>query len=116
MIVCILIPNKLILKHWVEGSTVARALWDEFPRDTTTWGICPPFLWGSGLLISPVLDQGATSVNAYFPDARWYDISRWIENDVITEVNARGEFVDLSEPFSIFCNIFIKINLACFTF
>lgn len=28
---------------------------------------------GSGLLVTPVLDEGVTSVSAYFPKDTWYD-------------------------------------------
>ena len=46
----------LFYKHSVEGSTVARRLWHEFPTDTNTWDIDTQFLWGRGLLISPVIE------------------------------------------------------------
>uniref|UniRef100_A0A670IE62 Maltase n=1 Tax=Podarcis muralis TaxID=64176 RepID=A0A670IE62_PODMU len=55
------------------GSTVVRPLLHEFTDDRTTWDIDRQFLWGPALLISPVLDENQTTVNAYFPDARWYD-------------------------------------------
>jgi lysosomal alpha-glucosidase len=32
------------------------------------------FLLGEGLLVSPVLDQGRTSVSAYFPSGTWYPL------------------------------------------
>lgn len=54
------------------GGTVVRALWHEFPTDPQTWNIDRQFMWGSGLLISPVLEEGVTSVEAYLPDARFY--------------------------------------------
>ncbi|NXV53114.1 MGA protein, partial [Uria aalge] len=55
------------------GSTVVRPLLHEFVEDKTTWEIYKQFLWGPALLISPVLEQGAGAVNAYLPNARWYD-------------------------------------------
>ncbi|XP_054838775.1 sucrase-isomaltase, intestinal [Eublepharis macularius] len=55
------------------GSTVSRPLLNEFTDDQQTWGISEQFLWGPALLISPVLKENATTVDAYFPDARWYD-------------------------------------------
>ena len=47
----------LFYRHKVEGGTVARPLWHEFPTDTNTWDIDTQFLWGRGLLISPVLED-----------------------------------------------------------
>ena len=43
------------------------------PFDQTTHPIDSQFTWGDGLLISPVLAQGATNVNAYLPPATLYD-------------------------------------------
>ena len=46
----------LFYQHSVDGGTVTRPLWHEFPTDTMTWDIDTQFLWGKGLLISPVLE------------------------------------------------------------
>uniref|UniRef100_A0A8C0ZWV6 Sucrase-isomaltase, intestinal n=1 Tax=Castor canadensis TaxID=51338 RepID=A0A8C0ZWV6_CASCN len=55
------------------GDTVARPLLHEFYEDSNTWDIDRQFLWGPGLLITPVLDEGTEEVIAYVPDAVWYD-------------------------------------------
>ncbi|XP_045876122.1 putative maltase-glucoamylase-like protein FLJ16351 isoform X2 [Meles meles] len=55
------------------GDTVARPLVHEFYQDPATWGIHEQFLWGPGLLITPVLYEGVDRVKAYIPDAVWYD-------------------------------------------
>jgi len=56
------------------GGSVARSLAFEFPSDNIALTIDTQFLIGPGLLISPVLTEGATSVTAYFPpSADWYD-------------------------------------------
>ncbi|XP_036904943.1 maltase-glucoamylase, intestinal [Sturnira hondurensis] len=55
------------------GETVARPLLHEFYQDSNTWDVHTQFLWGPGLLITPVLDEGAEKVVAYMPDAVWYD-------------------------------------------
>lgn len=44
-----------------------------FPNDPNTYGIDRQFMWGSGLLITPVVEKGDTSVQAYFPGGEWYD-------------------------------------------
>jgi hypothetical protein len=38
-----------------------------FYNDEVALGVDRQFLWGGGLLISPVLDEGHTWVDAYFP-------------------------------------------------
>jgi len=55
------------------GSTVVRPLMHEFTNDTETWSIDRQFMWGSGLLIIPVLEKNVTSTSAYFPKSRWYN-------------------------------------------
>ncbi len=52
---------------------MARPLMFEFPSDSTTWTIDHQMLIGSGLLITPVYEENATSVVGYFPHARWYN-------------------------------------------
>lgn len=56
------------------GGAVALPLWMQFPQDKNTYGIDTQFLFGTEVLVSPVVDQGATSVEAYFPKGRWYDV------------------------------------------
>ncbi|KAM5303746.1 maltase-glucoamylase-like isoform 1-T1 [Glossophaga mutica] len=55
------------------GDTVARPLLHEFYKDSSTWDVHRQFLWGPGLLITPVLDKATEKVVAYMPDAIWYD-------------------------------------------
>ena len=48
-----------------------------FPEDNETWTIERQFMWGDGLLITPVYTEGAVTVEAYLPkDERWYDLVR----------------------------------------
>ncbi|GAB6030870.1 hypothetical protein CHUAL_007705 [Chamberlinius hualienensis] len=70
-----LLPHlyTLLYQAHTTGSTVIRPLFFEFPSDPQTWNVSFQFLWGSGLLISPVVYEGDTSVVAYFPAAKWYD-------------------------------------------
>ncbi|XP_053308822.1 lysosomal alpha-glucosidase [Spea bombifrons] len=69
-----LLPYLYTLFHkaHANGETVARALFIEFPSDPNTWTIDRQFLWGEALLITPVLEQGKTEVNGYFPAGTWY--------------------------------------------
>ncbi|XP_054582612.1 putative maltase-glucoamylase-like protein FLJ16351 [Eptesicus fuscus] len=55
------------------GETVARPLVHEFYQDNATWEVHEQFLWGPGLLITPVLYESVDRVKAYIPDAIWYD-------------------------------------------
>ncbi|KAK9835041.1 hypothetical protein WJX81_006384 [Elliptochloris bilobata] len=55
------------------GAPVARPLWFEFPGDAVAREADTQWLLGDGVLVSPVLEQGADSVEAYFPAGTWYD-------------------------------------------
>ncbi|NWS41511.1 MGA protein, partial [Probosciger aterrimus] len=63
-----------------------------FVEDRTTWEIYEQFLWGPALLISPVMQQNAVTVNAYLPNARWYDY--YTDEDI----GFRGQFKLLPAP------------------
>uniref|UniRef100_F6PTT1 P-type domain-containing protein n=1 Tax=Ornithorhynchus anatinus TaxID=9258 RepID=F6PTT1_ORNAN len=63
----------LFYQAHTEGGTVARPLMHEFYWDEATWDVHEQFLWGPGLLITPLLPSG-NKVRAYMPDATWYDL------------------------------------------
>nr|XP_004558392.2 lysosomal alpha-glucosidase [Maylandia zebra] len=71
-----LLPFLYTLFHHAHASaeTVARPLFMEFPNDPNSQTIDKQFLWGSSLLISPVLEQGAVELAAYLPPATWYSL------------------------------------------
>lgn len=76
----------------VTGDPVARALFYEFPQDSLTPDNDVQMLIGPALLISPVLAEHSTIVNAYFPAGPWYDIT----NGMV--VNSKGESLQLDAP------------------
>lgn len=45
-----------------------------FPSDPVNQTKDGQFLWGSSLLISPVLERGAVEVAAYLPPGTWYSL------------------------------------------
>ncbi|XP_026522804.1 sucrase-isomaltase, intestinal [Notechis scutatus] len=69
----------LFYKAHTRGETVARPVLHEFYSDEATWTIDRQFLWGPGLLITPVLDPGVDKVTAYIPDAVWYEYETGIK-------------------------------------
>ncbi|KAL9000197.1 MAG: hypothetical protein Q9169_001099 [Polycauliona sp. 2 TL-2023] len=81
------------------GSTVMRALAWEFPNDPSLAATDTPFFLGPALLITPVLAQGATTVNGVFPGAGgkgevYYD---WYTNSA-QNISARGANVTIDAP------------------
>ena len=55
------------------GIPALRPLMLEFPGDEATWGREDEFLFGSALLVAPVLREGATQREVYLPEGAWYD-------------------------------------------
>ncbi|NXN29051.1 LYAG glucosidase, partial [Nycticryphes semicollaris] len=89
-----LLPFLYTLFHraHLQGDTVARPLFFEFPRDVTTLGLDKQFLWGWSLLVTPVLEPGVDSVTGYVPRGVWYDFYTG------SSVNSSGEMLKMSAP------------------
>ena len=57
------------------GDPVIRPMFYEFPDDAKTWNLPYQYMFGSDLLVAPVLEKGARSVEAYLPAGEdWIDI------------------------------------------
>lgn len=94
-----LLPYIYTLFHLAHttGGTVMRALAWEFPNDPTLANADRQFLLGPSVMVTPVLDQGATTVNGVFPGISegevWYD---WYAQ---TQVNASaGQNMTIDAP------------------
>ena len=65
----------LFYESTLHGLPPMRPLWMEFPEDPTTFDIEHVHLVGDSLLVAPVTEAGATSVQAYFAGSeKYYDI------------------------------------------
>ncbi|EPB70955.1 glycosyl hydrolase, family 31 [Ancylostoma ceylanicum] len=58
----------------MNGGTVARPLFYEYPKDQNTYDLGHQFLWGSSMLVAPVVYQNASYVHAYLPEDDWYSL------------------------------------------
>ncbi|KAI0859720.1 glycoside hydrolase family 31 protein [Xylaria cubensis] len=80
------------------GSTTMRAIAWEFPDEPWLAEADRQFLLGSSLLVTPVLEEGATTVDGVFPGVGsgtiWYD---WYTQTRITDVEA-GQNVTIEAP------------------
>lgn len=62
------------------GQPIMRPLWFEFPDSEDTFAVDQEFLLGPSLLVRPVLESGATSVQTALPSgSRWYCAHSGIE-------------------------------------
>ncbi|NXH48843.1 LYAG glucosidase, partial [Dicaeum eximium] len=89
-----LLPFLYTLFHraHLQGDTVARPLFFEFPWDVATWELDRQFLWGRSLLVTPVLEPGVHSVTGYVPQGTWFDFYTG------SSVNSSGEMLKMSAP------------------
>src|SRR5206468_2307721 len=55
------------------GVPAMRPLLLDYSNDEGTYGTDDEFLFGSDLLVAPVLEEGATERGVYLPAGEWYD-------------------------------------------
>ncbi|CAO3661753.1 unnamed protein product [Umbelopsis ramanniana] len=57
------------------GVPIMRPLMVEYPEDENVFAMEDQYLIGSGILVKPVTEEGATQTNVYFPPSDiWYDL------------------------------------------
>ena len=80
----------------IQGGTVVRPVFFEFPMDSQTHALSYQFMWGSAVMVIPVTSpvsvhrisictmnklQGVLSVNGYLPSSEeWYSIAGEVKN------------------------------------
>lgn len=78
------------------GRTVHNALWMHFPQDLTTHTDTDgQYMWSGSILFTPVLKEGALSVEGYFPTGVWYSL---LDDTMIDTTTTGGRFVNLETP------------------
>ena len=55
------------------GLPMVRALFVEYPDDPGAWQVEDEYLFGSDLLVAPLLESGETSREVYVPKGQWID-------------------------------------------
>ena len=77
------------------GAPVMRPLFYEFPKDAECWNVEDSYMFGSDLLVSPVMEAGATERRIYLPaGCKWTDAYTKKEYD-------GGQYVTVPAPIDI---------------
>ncbi|KAK0561739.1 hypothetical protein OC844_003052 [Tilletia horrida] len=78
-----------------DGSPALEPLWYRWPADNNTFAIENQYLGlGGAVLVSPVYEENSTSVSAYLPNDRFYELDTW------TPVDGNGTWVNFTDvPF-----------------
>ncbi|XP_027224882.2 sucrase-isomaltase, intestinal [Penaeus vannamei] len=58
----------------MHGESVVRPVFSLSPNDLTALDVDDQFLWGDGIMVAPVVTQGATGREVFFPEGEWYDL------------------------------------------
>ena len=56
-----------------KGLPMLRALFVEFPDDPGAWKVDDEYLFGSQILVAPLLESGRTGRTVYLPEGKWID-------------------------------------------
>ena len=56
-----------------KGLPMLRALFVEFPDDPGAWKVDDEYLFGSQILVAPLLESGMTGRTVYLPEVKWID-------------------------------------------
>jgi alpha-glucosidase len=79
--------KKLVAEAAARGYPVARHLFLHYPDDPNTHRLRYQFLLGHDLMVAPVLDKGADSVEVYFPEGE-----EWTELWTSAEAGRAGDW------------------------
>ncbi|MBN9617113.1 MAG: glycoside hydrolase family 31 protein [Acidobacteriales bacterium] len=64
---------SMVAEAHATGLPLMRALWLAYPDDAKAVATDDAYLWGSNLLVAPVVEQGATHRATYLPRGVWWD-------------------------------------------
>jgi alpha-glucosidase len=73
-------------KSATDGSPIASPMFYLYPQDEKTFDLELQYFYGPSILVAPVTEENATSVDVYFPDDLFYD---WYTHETL---DSSGEY------------------------
>lgn len=77
----------------VDGTPAIQPTFYLYPKDQAAWSLDLQYFYGSGVLVAPVTQEGANSVDVYLPDDTFYD---WYTHEPIQGGAKTHSFVNQS--------------------
>ncbi len=56
-----------------QGLPMLRALFVEFPDDPAAWRVETEYMFGSQILVAPLMEEGINARQVYLPESKWID-------------------------------------------
>jgi alpha-glucosidase len=84
----------LMEEAWLQGYPLVRHPWLHFQDDPEALELTGQFMLGPELMVAPVLEEGAVSVQVYLPKGRW--VLLW--TDEIFDASAAGTWFEVPAP------------------
>ena len=56
-----------------KGLSMTRPLFMEFPNDPASWRVETEYMFGSQILVAPLMETGITEREVYVPEGKWID-------------------------------------------
>ncbi|CAF3413409.1 unnamed protein product [Rotaria sp. Silwood1] len=77
----------------ISGGTVVRSMAHEFPSIVECWSLDEQFLWGSSLLIAPVIYENHVNKSVYLPTTeRWFDYYTGQEQTTLAQITVAAPY------------------------
>ncbi|KAL4227121.1 hypothetical protein ACF0H5_015094 [Mactra antiquata] len=95
------------------GTPVQRPLFMEFPDDPTAWTITYQYMFGSDVLVAPVIESNVSTMNVYLPSGQWsyiWDSTDYTGSKFVTVNAPLGKPPAFFKKNSVWADVFSEIK------
>lgn len=80
-----------LYQQTVDGTPLINPLFYLYPNDEATFGLDLEYFYGNALLVAPVTEEAATSVDVYLPEDLFYDFY------TLKQIQGKGTYVTVTD-------------------